>query len=110
MELVSDLLEQEGYRILKAASAEEALRLAANNIPDLILMDISLASMDGLVATRLLRERPATSLVPIVALTAHAMPGDREKAMKAGCNGYITKPIDTRSFLKLVAHYADNQV
>jgi CheY-like chemotaxis protein len=106
MELFSDLLIGGGYEVLKAESAEEGIRLAAANQPDLVLMDISLASMDGLAATQLLKKDRTTRHLPIVALTAHAMPGDKEKAINAGCSGYITKPIDTRTFVKTVARLA----
>lgn len=107
MELVSDLLEYVGYGVLKALSAEEALPLAHAEKPDLVLMDIALPGMDGLAATRLLRQDPATRDIPIVALTASAMQVDEEKALVAGCMGVIRKPIDTRSFPNLIAGYLE---
>ena len=76
-----------------------------HNDADLILMDIQLPDMDGLEATRILKEEPALQNTPIVALTAHAMQGDREKALKAGCTGYIPKPIETKNFLKALDHF-----
>lgn len=102
LELVRDLLELGGYAVLQAATAEEGLALARTAQPDLILMDISLPGMDGLTATCRLKEDPATQQIPVVALTAHAMKGDPEKAQEAGCAGYLTKPIDTRTFLEQV--------
>jgi CheY-like chemotaxis protein len=102
MELAVDLLDVGGYRPLQAATAEEAIRLAQAERPCLILMDIGLPGMDGLQATRLLRQNPTTADIPVVALTAQAMSGDKEKILAAGCVGYISKPIDTRTFVKTV--------
>jgi CheY-like chemotaxis protein len=82
------------------------LALAKSEAPDLILMDIALAGMDGLSATRLLKEDPDTRDIPVVALTAHAMRGDEQKAIEAGCTGYIVKPINTRTFVETVTSYA----
>jgi len=79
--------------------------LAKAELPDLILMDIFLPEMDGLTATGILKQDPDIKDIPIVALTAHAMRGDEEKAMEAGCIGYITKPIDTKAFPQTVAGY-----
>lgn len=105
MELVRDLLEMGGYAVLQTTNAEEGLVLARAELPDLILMDIGLPDMDGLTAIRKLKEDPATQRIPVVALTAHAMKGDREKAQEAGCAGYLTKPIDTRTFVQQVRDY-----
>jgi CheY-like chemotaxis protein len=107
LELVRDLLEMGGYAVLQAATAEEGLALARTAQPDLILMDISLPGMDGLTATRRLKEDPATQQIPVVALTAHAMRGDQEKAQAAGCAGYLTKPVDTRTFVPQVGNYLE---
>ena len=82
-----------------------AVEMASEMKPDLILMDVQLPGMDGLTATRLLKEDTRTSSIPVVALTAQAMVGDQEKAEAAGCNGYMVKPIDTRQFPKTVASY-----
>lgn len=99
LELVEALLEPEGYCVRTAASASEALGLLAGGYrPDLILMDIQMPGMDGLELTRRLRSDPARSGVRIIALTAYAMVGDEERMLAAGCDGYIPKPIDTRSF------------
>ena len=105
LKLVSDLLEFEGYNILRAVDAEQAMEIVAATPPDLILMDVALPGMDGLTLTRQLKSDPATSSIVIVALTAFAMRGDEEKAREAGCSGYITKPIDTRALPMQVADY-----
>lgn len=104
-ELATDLLEAAGYVVLHSATAEEALALARAEVPDLVLMDISLPGMDGLHATQILKQDALTSAIPVVALTAQAMKGDEEKARGAGCDGYITKPIQTRTFAATVAGF-----
>jgi len=104
MELVADLLEAAGYIVWQARTAEAGLRLA-RNLPDLILMDLSLPGMDGLAATRTLRGEPDIAHLPVLALTAHAMRGDLEIALNAGCDGYLTKPIDTRTFVETVTNF-----
>jgi two-component system, cell cycle response regulator DivK len=96
--LASSVLEREGYRVQVAASARDAVELMKADQPDLILMDVQLPGEDGLVLTRRLKADPTTAMIPIVALTAHAMVGDREVALEAGCVGYIAKPINTRTF------------
>jgi CheY-like chemotaxis protein len=105
LELVTDLLEAKGFSVLQARTAEEGLRSAREHEPELILMDLSLPGMDGLAATKLLKSDPATSHLPIVALTAHAMRGDDNLAKAAGCDGYLTKPIDTRRFPQQIAGF-----
>ncbi len=97
-ELVSDLLEAHHYSVLQASTAEEGLRVAEQQLPDLVLMDLSLPGMDGLAATRALKGGLATCHLRVVALTAHAMRGDEKLALDAGCDGYLSKPIDTRTF------------
>ena len=103
MELAVVLLSGGGYEILQATTAEAAIGLATQEHPDLILMDIGLPGMDGLEATRQLTQAPETMDIPIVALTAQAMEGERDKALASGCSGYIAKPIDTRAFAQIVA-------
>jgi putative two-component system response regulator len=110
MELVTDLLEVAGFSFVSAMTAEEGLRLAELELPDLILMDIQLPGMDGLEATQHLKANPKTLHIPIVALTAHAMKGDEERALAVGCIGYITKPINTRTFPRLVQEFAESIV
>ncbi|MEX0763222.1 MAG: response regulator [Dehalococcoidia bacterium] len=106
-ELVADLLAAAGYKVVPADTAEEGLTLAESAHPNLILMDISLPGMDGLEAARVLKRHPETGNIPIVALTAHAMNGDEAAALAAGCNGYITKPINTRTFVGTVESFIE---
>jgi CheY-like chemotaxis protein len=96
--LAQAVLEMEGFEVQVAGSAPEAQDAIRKSAPDLILMDIQLPGEDGLSFTRRLKADPGTSAIPIVALTAHAMTGDKDLALKAGCAGYIAKPIDTRTF------------
>jgi CheY-like chemotaxis protein len=103
LKLARVVLAAEGYDVRVAVDAEEALTLLAGFRPRLILMDLQLPGMDGLTLTRLLKGDPATSGVAILALTAYAMKGDEEKAREAGCDGYITKPIDTRTLPAVIA-------
>jgi CheY-like chemotaxis protein len=95
--LVSTVLQLEGFRVDLAGSSEEVLEGVHARLPDLILMDVQLPGQDGLTLTRQLKADPATAGIPIVALTAHAMAGDQELALAAGCIGYISKPINTRT-------------
>lgn len=108
MELVTDLLEAAGYCVRQASTAEEGIRLVRAERPGLILMDFSLPGMDGLSATAVLKSDPVTREIPVIALTAHAMKGDEEKARAAGCVAYITKPIDTREFPKTIARFVQS--
>lgn len=107
LELVTDILEAKGYRVLKAMSGADAIALVQESLPDLILMDIQLPGLDGLTATGILKDNEKTRRVPIIALTAHAMRGDEEKAHEAGCDGYISKPINTREFPSQVREILD---
>ena len=104
-ELVADLLEANGFIVQQARTAEEGLRLAREDSPDLVLMDFSLPGMDGLCATRVLKADPRTGHLPVIAITAHAMKGDEKIARSAGCDGYLTKPIDTRTFIATVTRF-----
>jgi CheY-like chemotaxis protein len=94
--LVRTVLELEGFRVDSASSSEEVLERLNVRKPDLILMDVQLPGQDGLALTRQLKADPSTDAIPVVALTANAMAGDRVQALAAGCIGYISKPIDTR--------------
>src|SRR5947209_13099247 len=106
--LASAVLELEGFEVRIAGSGSEVFDLLRDCVPDLILMDVQLPGQDGLTLTRLLKADPTTSAIPVVALTAHAMNGDRESALDAGCAGYISKPIDTRTFgLQVIQYLVD---
>ena len=97
LELVEAVLEREGYHVISAVSAEEALGRLERFRPHLVLLDIQLPGLDGLGLTRLLKANPQTAGIPIVALSAHARHEDRRAALEAGCVEYIAKPIDTRA-------------
>jgi CheY-like chemotaxis protein len=103
LELMEAILDAENYHVKTAQDAEQALKVLETFEPGLILMDIQLPEMDGLELTRLLKRDPIRCHITIVALTAYAMKGDEEKARAAGCDGYVTKPIDTRALPKLIA-------
>jgi CheY-like chemotaxis protein len=103
--LLAFLLTAKGYVVRTAANADEALAVLAEFAPRLILMDLQLPGMDGLSLTRQLKADPRTSAIPIVAATAYAMKGDEDKARAAGCDGYITKPIDTRRLPQEIERY-----
>ena len=105
LKLASDVLEYAGYRVLKAADAEAAQAVLCHAQPDLIFMDLALPGMDGLTLTRKLKAEPSTKHIRIVALTAFAMKGDDQKAREAGCDGYISKPINTRNFPAQAAEF-----
>ncbi len=105
MKLVRSLLQIGKYSILEAINAETGFQLAREHHPDLILMDIQLPGMDGLAATRKIKNDPAVKDICVVALTSYAMQGDQEKSKDAGCAGYIAKPIDTRSFPETVGQF-----
>lgn len=94
MALIEEILEDEGFEIVKAEDAEKGLEALNQSDIELVLMDVSLPKMSGLDATRLIKSNPATSAIPVVALTAHAMDKDREEAMQAGCSDFLTKPIN----------------
>lgn len=109
MKLVVFLLEKQGYEVLQAVDAEEGIRIAQQQLPALILMDVQLPGMDGLTATRLLKADMVTRHIKIVALTAFAMRGDRAKIEAAGCDGYLPKPIRYKEFLNVVAEMIGTQ-
>lgn len=95
--LACDVLEYEGHTVLRAQDARRAQEVLRQSVPDLILMDIQMPGMDGLTLTRQLKADPAYQNIRIVALSAHAMMGDEQKGIDAGCDGYITKPFETRT-------------
>ncbi len=102
MKLTSLLLRSAGHTVLSAVDAEIGLTLARNELPDLILMDLQLPGMDGLAATALLKQDPLTAAIPIIALTAMAMSVDRERSGAAGCDEFITKPLNYQELLSAV--------
>jgi len=105
MNLIVILLEREGYTVVQAPTAEDGIAKSADLPPDLILMDVALPGMDGLEATRILKSREETRHVPVIAVTAQAMKQDEERARRAGCDGFIAKPLSTRQFLADVARF-----
>jgi CheY-like chemotaxis protein len=105
IKLASYVLVFEGYHVLTAKDAEEALDIITRSQPKLILMDIALPGMDGLTLTRRLKADAKTRHIKVVAMTAFAMKGDEQKGREAGCDGYITKPIDTRTLGRVVAEF-----
>ena len=107
MKLIRILLTGEGYDARTASDAGEALEVLKGFSPRLILMDIQLPGMDGLELTRRLKADPVTRDITILGLTAYAMKGDEEKILAAGCDGYVSKPIDTRTLPELILHYLE---
>ena len=103
--LVTRRLEKKGYQVITAENAGEGLALVASSMPDVILMDMGMPDVDGWSATRELKANPKLRHIPVIALTAHAMPGDREKALGAGFDGYISKPINVRTFTDEIGRY-----
>lgn len=103
LKLIRILLAEEGYQVRTAADAEEALRVLETFRPRMILMDLQLPGMDGLALTRKLKADPATKDILILAISAYAMKGDEQRIFAAGCDGYVTKPIDTRVLPDTVA-------
>ncbi|MGE5248769.1 MAG: response regulator [Bacteroidota bacterium] len=106
--LIRRVLEAEGYVVLEAPTARSALTALERGSPDLILMDISMPDMDGYTLTARIRSMPVHAHVPIVAVTANVMRGDREKSLEAGCDGYIQKPIDIDDLPRQVKRYIRN--
>lgn len=105
MELFRDLLISKGYTVIEAMDGEVALEKALIETPDLILMDIQIPKIDGVEVTRRMRNYPALNNTVIIAVTAHAMKGDRESFLKAGFNDYIAKPINIKAFLQTIENY-----
>ena len=103
--LVRRILMAEGFTVMEAPNAGQALALLQNNIPDLILMDINMPDMDGYTLTARLKALPALKNVPIIAMTANALKGDKERSLEAGCDGYIQKPIDVDALPRQVIRF-----
>ncbi len=105
MTLIRDLLQVSGYSTIEATDGKQGVELAKRSNPDLVLMDIQMPVMDGLEATRILKEDATTSNIPVLALTSYAMKGDEERILQAGCDGSLAKPFDIKDLLKRVAEY-----
>ena len=104
-DMLSRRLERRGFTVVMAVDGGEGVAMARSEMPDLVLMDMSLPVMNGWEATGAIRADPATAHLPVIALTAHSMPGDREKAIEAGCNDYDTKPVDLPRLLAKMAAF-----
>ena len=108
MILIVDVLTSLGYTVLQSWDGKEGVAKAQAEKPDLILMDLSLPKMDGWTATRTLKADTSTQEIPVIALTAHAMVGDRERALEAGCDDYLTKPLDLVKLVSKLSEYLDS--
>lgn len=100
--LIVDVLKYHGYEVIEAKNGEEGIRMAKENRPDLILMDLHMPVMDGFKAIEIIKDDPVTKKIKIIAVTSFAMKGDRDKVLSAGADDYIAKPIDTRKLPKIV--------
>jgi two-component system, cell cycle response regulator DivK len=103
-DMLARRLERRGFEVLSATDGNQGVDLTRRETPDLVLMDMSLPELDGWEATRILKQDPATSRIPVIALTAHAMPGDRDRALAAGCDDYDSKPVEFASLLQKIQH------
>ncbi len=103
--LLRDILKRFDYDVVEASDGLEAVEMVKAWRPDLILMDIQMPVMDGFEATRIIKKDPETSHIPIIAITAYAMEGDRERILQAGCDGYISKPIEIKDFLAKIESF-----
>jgi two-component system cell cycle response regulator DivK len=109
MKLFREILESSGYRTLEATTGERAVELVVEHCPDLVLMDIQLPDIDGVEALGRLRSEERTASVPVLALTAQAMDGDRERFLAAGFDGYLSKPVDIQVFVATVRRYCEER-
>jgi len=107
-DMLSRRLERKGFEVVIAEDGQAGVELASSSNPDLILMDLSLPVMDGWEATRCIKANPATQKIPVIALTAHAMAGDEQKALEAGCDDYDIKPIDFKRLLGKIENYTSD--
>jgi two-component system, cell cycle response regulator DivK len=107
MKLVRDVLQASGFRVLEAATGEEGVAVARANVPALVLMDMQLPGMSGVEALALLRGDERTESIPVLALTAQAMRGDRERFLEAGFDGYLSKPVDVLELVTIVREHCD---
>jgi CheY-like chemotaxis protein len=110
MKLLRDVLVVKGYRAIEATTGEEAIALATEHAPDLVLMDIQLPDLDGVAALRRLRTDERTAAIPVLAVTAQAMQGDRERFLAEGFDGYVTKPVNVRELLGIVRQHCEGPV
>ncbi len=108
-ELVRFILEKNGFDTFLAMNGRDGFHAASKQKPDLIIMDLSMPEMDGWTATRLIKSNDQTSSIPLIALTAHVLPGDRQRAMDSGCDDYITKPMDLRELVEAVERWVGNR-
>lgn len=108
MTLIVDVLSSMNYEVIQALDGQDGIDKAAQERPDLILMDLSLPKVDGWTATRQIKANPELQKIPVIALTAHAMVGDREKALDAGCDDYVTKPINLPELMKKLNEYLES--
>ena len=106
--IAATILRHSGYRVAEATTGVEAMQIARSMLPDLILMDVGMPDIDGWSTTRTLKNDPATHDIVIVAFTAHALPGDREQALQAGCDGYLAKPVEPVRLVREVAKALSN--
>lgn len=105
MRLVRKILKHAGHEVLEAETGLDGISVAQNELPDLILMDVNLPDIDGLEATARLKADGSTASIPVIALTANAMVGDREKALEAGCDGYLPKPVSRQDLIAAIAEF-----
>jgi CheY-like chemotaxis protein len=108
--MLSQRLKKHGFEVVVASDGEQGIEMAREKKPDLILMDLGLPSLDGWSAARLLKEAPDTRAIPIIALSAHTMPGDRERALAAGCDEYDAKPIDFERLLAKIGNLLQDRI
>lgn len=108
--LTKEILTVQGYEVIEASSGSDAIKRIAGDKPDLILMDLNLPEMDGITATKILKSNDVCRGIPIIALTASAMKGDEEKILAEGFDGYISKPIEMKQFIKDIASYIKKKV
>ena len=101
-ELVRFILEKNGYEVFLAVNGRDGVNAASKQKPDLIVMDLSMPEMDGWTAARLIKQNKQTSAIPLIALSAHVLPGDRQRAVDSGCDDYITKPMDLVELVETV--------
>jgi two-component system, cell cycle response regulator DivK len=107
MKLVRDVLQATGYRTLEATTGEEAIELSLSQAPALVLMDVQLPGIDGVEALERMRQNERTASIPVLALTAQAMSGDRERFLEAGFDGYLAKPVDVGALIEAVREHCD---